>query len=360
MLCDNGTPPEKKRVEVIGVANIDGFDEIIDVRSPGEFAEDHIPGAINLPVLDDAERAQVGTDYKQVSAFDAKKIGAALVSRNIALHLESHFADKPKKYRPLVYCWRGGNRSGSLAHVLRSIGWPAAQLDGGYKAYRKAVMADLETLPDTLRFIVVCGRTGSGKSRFLLTMREAGAQVLDLEDLAAHKGSVLGNLPDRPQPGQKYFESLIRASLRSFERDKPVFVESESKKIGRLHTPDTLLACMRAAECLTLEADIPVRVALLKQEYAHFLAEPALLNRQLDCLVDLQGHTRIERWKKQACSGQWDDLVAELLVEHYDPAYNRSLSRNYPQADQGLHLVLPAPTTEALKALSALTLQHFA
>ena len=359
MLCDSGAPPGK-RVELVGVADIDGFDEMIDVRSPGEFAEDHIPGAINLPVLSDAERARVGTDYKQVSAFDAKKIGAALVSRNIARHLESHFADKPKKYRPLVYCWRGGNRSGSLAHVLRSIGWPAAQLDGGYKAYRKAVMADLDTLPDSLRLIVVCGRTGSGKSRFLLALREAGAQVLDLEDLAAHKGSVLGNLPDRPQPGQKYFESLIWASLRGFARNEPVFVESESKKIGRLHTPDTLLARMRAAECLTLEADIPVRVALLKEEYAHFLAEPALLNRQLDCLVDLQGHDRIERWKKMALSGQWDNLVAELLVEHYDPAYNRSLSRNYPQADRGLHLALPAPTTESLKALSAVALQHFA
>ncbi|NWG87812.1 MAG: tRNA 2-selenouridine(34) synthase MnmH [Hydrogenophilaceae bacterium] len=359
MLCGTGSPPAK-RIEVVGMADINGFDEIIDVRSPSEFAEDHIPGAINLPVLNDAERARVGTDYKQVSAFDAKKIGAALVSRNIARHLESHFADKPKKYRPLVYCWRGGNRSGSLAHVLRSIGWPAAQLDGGYKAFRKTVMAELETLPERLRLVVVCGRTGSGKSRFLQALREAGAQVLDLEDLAAHKGSVLGGLPDRPQPSQKYFESLIWADLHGFDADRPVFVESESKKIGRLHTPDTLLARMRSAECLTLEADIPVRVALLKEEYGHFLAEPQLLNRQLDCLVDLQGHQRIERWKQMALAGQWDELVAELLVDHYDPAYNRSLSRNYPQATQGPHLCLDSPQPAAFLALSDKALQHFA
>lgn len=359
MLCDTGSPPTK-RVEVVGIDDIAGFDEIVDVRSPGEFAEDHIPGAINLPVLSDAERAQVGTDYKQVSAFDAKKIGAALVSRNIARHLETHFADKPKKYRPLIYCWRGGNRSGSLAHVLRAIGWPAAQLDGGYKAYRKAVMADLDTLPDKFRFVVVCGRTGSGKSRFLLALRAAGAQVLDLEDLAAHKGSVLGGLPDRPQPGQKYFESLIRAALHGFDASRPVFIESESKKIGRLHTPDKLLTRMRAAECLTLEADIPVRVALLKEEYAHFLMEPALLNRQLDCLVDLQGHERIARWQQMALAGQWDDLVAELLVQHYDPAYNRSLGHNYPQAAKGPRLSLASPQADAFKVLSHKALQHFA
>lgn len=359
MRCDNGPPPAK-RIDVVEASQIQGFDEIIDVRSPGEFAEDHIPGAINLPVLSDAERARVGTDHKQVSAFEAKKIGAALVSRNIARHLETHFQTKPKKYRPLVYCWRGGNRSGSLAHVLRAIGWPAAQLDGGYKAYRKAVMADLETLPECLRFVVVCGRTGSGKSRFLLALREAGAQVLDLEDLAAHKGSVLGGLPDRPQPGQKYFESLIRAALLDFDPSRPVFIESESKKIGRLHTPDALLTRMRAAECLTLEADIPTRVALLKEEYAHFLAQPELLNRQLDCLVDLQGHERIERWKRLALAGQWDELVAELLVDHYDPAYNRSLGRNYPQAAQGPRLALESPRAAAFEALSHKALQHFA
>ena len=358
MLCDIGAPP-RSRPETATLADLTSFDEVIDVRSPGEFAEDHIPGAINLPVLDDAERAQVGTLYTQASPFEAKKVGAALVSRNIARHLEHHFADKPKPYRPLIYCWRGGNRSGSLAHVLRSIGWPAAQLEGGYKAFRKTVMAELATLPAALRLVVVCGRTGSGKSRFLQALREAGGQVLDLENLAMHKGSVLGGLPDRPQPGQKFFESLIWGQLRGFDPARPVFVESESKKIGRLHTPDVLLARMRGGECLTLEADTAVRVALLKEEYEHFLADPAELNRKLDCLVDLQGHERIERWQTQALARDWDALVAELLADHYDPAYNRSLGKNYPQAADGPRYRLDSPAQVAMSDIAQEAIRHF-
>jgi len=315
-----------------GLDELDRFDEIVDARSPSEYAEDHLPRAINLPVLDDEERARVGTVYVQESAFAAKKIGAALVSRNIARHLDRHFADKPKHYRPLVYCWRGGSRSGSLTTVLRSIGWNAAQLQGGHKAYRKAVIADLAEWPRRYRFVVVCGPTGVGKSRFLRAMREAGGQVLDLEDLAAHMGSVLGAYPDRPQPSQKYFESLVWQQLRGLDPGKPVYVESESKKIGNLHTPDTLLQCMREAACLNLTADLPVRVSLLKEEYAHFLNNPAGLNRQLDCLLQLRGGDTISRWHAMADRGQWDELVAELLVSHYDPAYSRSLGRNYVNA----------------------------
>lgn len=358
MLCNLGSRPVN-RGEVVSADQLDGFDEIVDVRSPAEYAEDHVPGAINLPVLDDEERAHVGTLYKQVSPFDAKKVGAALVSRNIARHIEAHFQAKPRKYRPLVYCWRGGSRSGSLAHVLRSIGWPAAQLEGGYKAYRKRVIGELDSLPERFRFVVVCGRTGSGKSRYLQVLQEAGAQVLDLEDLAAHKGSVLGGLPDRPQPGQKFFESLIWHRLHALDPAQPVFVESESKKIGRLHTPDVLLTRMRGSECLTLEADIPVRVTLLKEEYAHFLADPVLLNRQIDCLANLQGLERVEHWKEQALSGQWDALVAELLVEHYDPAYSRSLGKNYPQADRGPHLRLAGPTPQDMVFLANRALAYF-
>lgn len=186
------------------VADLPAFDQIIDARSPGEFAEDHIPGAINLPVLGDAERERVGTLYKQVSSFEAKKVGAALVSRNIARHLETWFADKPKSYRPLVYCWRGGSRSGAMTHILQKIGFAAMQLDGGYKAYRRHVVAELERLPACLSYRVVCGPTGSGKSRLLQALAGEGAQVLDLEALAAHRGSLLGALPEQPQIGRAH------------------------------------------------------------------------------------------------------------------------------------------------------------
>lgn len=344
--------PARGRPEIASLADLDAFDEIIDARSPGEFEEDHIPGALNLPVLDDEERARVGTIYKQVSPFEAKRLGAALVSRNIARHLEGHLADKPKKYRPLVYCWRGGSRSGSMTHVLRSIGWQAAQLEGGYKTYRAAVLEQLDHLPERFRYIVVCGPTGVGKSRFLRALTELGAQVLDLEELAAHMGSVLGAYPARPQPGQKLFESLVWDALRHFSPDRPVFVESESKRIGNLHTPEILLRRMRASECINLTASVPVRVALLKEEYAHFLAEPGQLNSQLSRLIDLRGRETVARWQEQAVNGQWNDLVAELLETHYDPAYQRSLARNFVQSPTSPSFRLDSPDETCIRALA--------
>lgn len=344
--------PSRRREGVVGVEEALAFDAIIDARSPAEFAEDHLPGALNLPVLDDGERARIGTLHKQVSAFEAKKAGAALVSRNIARHLELALADKPRNYRPLVYCWRGGNRSGAFTTVLRAIGWNACQLEGGYKAFRRHVIGELAALPGRFDFHVISGPTGVGKSRFLKALGRCGAQILDLEELAAHMGSVLGAYPDRPQPAQKLFETRVWHALRGFDPDKPVFVESESRKIGNLHTPEHLLAHMRAAQCVNLTADIPVRVALLKQEYAHFLADAETLNRQLDCLVPLLGRERVDAWKALARAGRWDELVGDLLVHHYDPAYSRSLGRNYSRAEAGPVLQLAAPDPESILALA--------
>ena len=351
-MSDTREAPPPRRDNTVGIEEAFGFDEIIDARSPAEFAEDHLPGAINLPVLDNAERARIGTLHKQASAFEAKKAGAALVSYNIARHLETVLADRPRSYRPLVYCWRGGNRSGAFTTGLRAIGWNARQLEGGYKAYRRHVISGLETLPGRFRFRVVCGPTGTGKSRFLQALAELGAQVLDLEDLAAHMGSVLGAYPDRPQPPQKLFETRVWHALRGFDPARPVFVESESKKIGNLHTPEQLLAGMRAAECVNLDAEVPVRVALLKEEYAHFLADAEALGHQLECLTPLLGHERIESWKALARAGHWDDLVADLLVRHYDPAYRRSLGRNYPHGALGPRLVLSAADAETVRKLA--------
>jgi tRNA 2-selenouridine synthase len=307
------------------------FDTIIDCRSPAEFDADHIPGAISAPVLDDDERAQVGTLYKQVSQFDAKKLGAALLAKNVAHHVETLFKDKAKDWRPLVYCWRGGKRSGAMAHVLREIGWDAATLQGGYKAYRRWVVAQLETLPMKFSFTVVHGPTGSGKSRLLAALARAGAQVLDLEMLAAHRGSVLGGLPGRPQPSQKMFESRLLRALELLDAARPVFVEGESKKIGELQVPDALMAAMRASPCVRLEASVETRVALLLDEYRHFVRDTSALDAQLDCLAALHGRERIAEWKALAASGAWRDFVSRLLVEHYDPAYKRSSHRNFAQ-----------------------------
>jgi tRNA 2-selenouridine synthase len=322
--------PASRPIESASTVQLHEYDEIIDVRSESDFAEDHIPGAINCPVLNDQQRAEVGTIYKQVSSFDAKKLGAALVSENIARHLRERFSDKSRDWRPLVYCWRGGGRSGALAHVLSQIGWRVGRLEGGYKGYRRAVIADLAVLPTAYTWRVVCGMTGTGKSRLLGALGSAGAQVLDLEALAAHRGSVLGNLPDAPQPPQKLFESRVWHALRGFDQQRSVYVESESRKIGVLRVPEALIAAMWASKPVVLQATMPVRVELLKQDYAHFLQDPALLCAQLDCLVSLHGHEVIAHWQALARDRRWDELTELLLVRHYDPAYTRAITQHYP------------------------------
>jgi len=307
---------------------LDTYDAIIDARSPSEFALDHLPGAINCPVLDDEQRVRIGTMYKQIGAFEAKKLGAALIAKNIGQHIETLWQDQPRDWKPLVYCWRGGNRSGAMAHIMAKIGWPVTQLDGGYKAFRAHVSAALAATP-MASFKVICGTTGSGKSRLLETLQACGGQVLDLEQLAAHRGSVLGGLPSKPQPSQKAFETAIWQMLRQVDASRPVFVESESKKVGQLRVPDALMEAMRAADCIALTLSRPNRVRLLMEDYLHFTQDPATLNTQLDCLVLMHGREKISRWHALANDGQMAQLVDELLVDHYDPAYLRSIDRNF-------------------------------
>jgi len=327
-----------KRANTVTVAQLDAFDEVIDVRSPGEFALDHVPGALNCPVLDDEERARVGTMYKQDSAFDAKKEGAALVSRNIARHIEERFRERGRDWRPLVYCWRSGQRSASMAHVLREVGWDAATLEGGYRAYRREVLAQLDELPARFRYRVLCGATGSGKSRLLEALAAHGAQVLDLERLASHRGSLLGELPGEPQPSQKMFDSMVWRELKSFDAARRLYVEAESKKIGQLQVPAALLECMRAGECLRMEVPEPERVRFLIAEYKHFLIEPAALKARLGCLTPHYGHDVVGRWLEHVDSGAWPVLVADLLHTHYDPSYLRATTRNYLLYDSGRQL----------------------
>ncbi len=313
----------------VTVAQLADFDEVIDVRSPAEYAEDHVPGAVNCPVLDDAERAAIGTLYKQVSPFDAKKHGAALVAKNIARHIEDSFAAHGRGWRPLVYCWRGGKRSGAMAHILSEIGWHAAQLEGGYRAYRREILAQLASLPQKLRYRVVCGATGSAKSRLLQALAAAGAQVLDLEHLASHRGSVLGNLPAQPQPSQKMFDSLVWDALRKLDPHQTVYVEAESRKIGQLQVPEHLLARMRESPCVLIEAPLPERVAFLVDEYVHFLGDPRELKAKLACLTALHSKETLARWMQQVEEQRWHELVADLLANHYDPAYRRATLKNF-------------------------------
>ncbi len=317
----------------VTVAQLSEFDDIVDVRSPAEFDLDHIPGAINCPVLDDDERARVGTLYVQDSPFNARKIGAALVARNIARHMEAGFADKPKTWRPLVYCWRGGQRSAAMCHVMRQTGWNVKRLAGGYKAYRHEVIAGIESLAGKFDYRVICGLTGSGKSILLRDLERLGAQTLDLEELAAHRGSLLGELPGESQPSQKMLESRLWLKLKSLDPRQPVFIESESRKVGNLRVPEPLIASMWQSECVWLETASPVRVALLLRDYRHFTEGSQALCARLDCLVGLHGHEKIDAWKDKVASAQWPEFVTKILSEHYDPAYIKSIARNYRKLD---------------------------
>ena len=327
---------------VVPIARLAEFSERIDIRSPAEYALDHLPGAHSHPVLDDAERARIGTLHQQDSAFAAKKAGAALVAKNIATMLESPFAGFDRDWRPLVYCWRGGKRSGALTHVLNEIGWKAVQLEGGYKAYRRHVIDQLLRLPQQFSYRVICGVTGSGKSKLLFALEAAGAQVLDLETLASHRGSLLGDLPNAPQPSQKGFESLLWEQLLRLAPARPVYVESESKKVGEIRVPQNLIEQMWQSPCLRVDATLAQRLALLRAEYAHFIADPEALHVKLGHLSALRGTAATARWRALSAAGEWDALVEDLLVGHYDPAYLRSMRLNYPQYDSAAAVELAA------------------
>ena len=311
------------------------FDAVIDARSPSEFALDHLPAALNWPVLDDAQRRTVGTLYTQVSTLQARKVGAVLVARNIAEHIERRLSDKPREWQPLVYCWRGGQRSGALAWYLGQIGFRTTQLAGGYKAWRAIVREQLTTLPRQFEYQVLCGRTGSGKTRLLHALAAHGAQVLDLEALARHRGSVLGALPNQPQPSQKHFDSLLWHTLRRFDATRPVFIESESRKVGALRVPEALIEHMRSAgRCLNVRMDDAARVTLLLRDYAHLTTDAPAFNRLLDGLIELRGRAKVEAWQQQARAGRWAEVFSALMSSHYDPLYERSLRRGFAGFDQ--------------------------
>ena len=337
------------------IAQLDAFGAVIDARSPGEFAEDHLPGAVNWPVLDDAERKLVGTEYKQVSAFEAKKRGAALVAKNIAAHIERHVMQQPKGWQPLVYCWRGGKRSGSMAWFLDQMGFRTHVLEGGYKAFRAAVMSELETLPARFAFNVVCGKTGSGKTRLLGALREAGAQVLDLEDLASHRGSVRGIVPGRPQPSQRAFETAVWDGLRRFDPARPVFIESESKKVGNVAVPEGLIAAMRASPCLQLDLPEDERVALLLEDYDFFVKDIEFFCDRLGALTQARGKETVADWQQRSRSGDVAAVVRELLVTHYDPVYLQSMRRNFTQYASAPVI---APQGRSVAAMTALARQR--
>lgn len=306
------------------------FDTLIDVRSPDEFAEDHMPGAINLPVLSNDQRAEVGTIYTQDSPFKARKIGGALVAQNIAAHLQGPLADMDGAWQPLIYCWRGGQRSGAFGLWLTEVGWRARVVKGGYQSYRRAVVQQLYETPLSERMILLDGYTGTAKTELLHLAAARGVQILDLEGMANHRGSVLGIRPGG-QPSQKMFETRISAALAAMDPARPILVEAESSKVGELLVPPSLWKAMQRAPRIGLEASAEDRTRYLCRAYADLFADLPLFQGQLAKLVRLQGHAKIAEWQQQASEGKFEPLVRDLIDRHYDQRYRNSSQGRAPQ-----------------------------
>ncbi|WDA13132.1 tRNA 2-selenouridine(34) synthase MnmH [Paracoccus marcusii] len=304
-----------------------GFDDIIDVRAPAEYAEDHLPGAINLPVLSDAERARVGTIYKQVSPFDARKLGAALVAANAARHLQGPLADRGGAWQPLVYCWRGGQRSGSFGTILSQIGWRVARVQGGYKAWRSLVVDRVQNGPIAAPVIVLDGNTGSAKTAILQRLAQRGHQVIDLEGLANHRGSLFGGHPEG-QPSQKMFEGRLAVALERLDPARPLLVEAESSRIGQITVPKAMWQAICAAPRLQMQVPVAARAAFTASTYRDMVDDPARVAAILDLMAPLHPAERVEGWRQALALGRWQQLSEGLLRDHYDPRYDKHRSRH--------------------------------
>lgn len=335
-----------------------GFSTIIDARSEDEYTLDHLPHAVNWPSLNNEERIVVGTMYKQQGAFEAQKHGAAKVAANISRHIQREVLELPKNWQPLIYCWRGGKRSGSLSMVLGQIGFKVNLMEGGYKAFRAAMVQDIPKRVAPLQFKVISGPTGSGKTRLLNALAEEGAQVLDLEDLACHRSSVLGHIPGQAQPSQKRFDTLVWQALRSFDVTRPVFVESESRKVGNLSIPESLMLAMRDSPCFELQLSLDERVALLMEDYKFFVDDPDAFCSRLDALVAIRGKSVVEAWKVQVATGHIENVVRDLLVLHYDPTYATSMVRNFTQTAQATACVAEDRHPDSLRKLAKLLVNN--
>jgi tRNA 2-selenouridine synthase len=341
-------------IESADAASLVRFDMVIDVRSPAEFAEDHVPGAVNLPVLSNAERAQVGTIYVQESRFRARRIGAALIARNVARYLENELAEKDGAFQPLIYCWRGGQRSNAMATILAEVGWRTAVLRGGYKTYRAHVSRSLYDAESTHRVVLLEGPTGVGKTELLALLSARGVQTLDLEGLAAHRGSLFGSIPGVPQPSQKMFESRLLSALEALDPERPVVVESESSKVGERMVPPALWKLMEAAPRICVSAPAQARARYIVSVYSEITRNPAALEDILARVPDRPGRKRLAEWREMAAAGEFEALALALIELHYDPSYRRAGKKDDRPVLAAFDLpdVMPASLVQAADAIA--------
>ncbi len=295
-------------------------DYILDARSPAEYAEDHMAGAINTPALDDDQRAEIGAVYAR-DPFAARKTGALYALESVLRFVASPLVqDASKKTAFLVYCARGGLRSGAFSTTLSQIGFAVFRLKRGYKSYRAYALHTLaQPLPQPV--YALYGNTGSRKTRVINRLRDR-FNVIDLEGCAKHRGSILGDLPRQPQASQRAFETALMEEIRRFDPGKPTLLEGESRMIGRCAVPNALWLQMIAARNLWLETPRDQRAANILDDYRD-LKDPAYLETRLNRLGRYLSHQLQVELHADMTAGRWPDFVDKLLAAHYDPLYAR-------------------------------------
>ncbi len=293
---------------------------VVDVRSPGEYATGHIPGAVNVPVFDDAQRAEVGTLYKKEGNLKAVKRGIDLTAPLMSSKLQSGL-ELASGGRLLLYCWRGGMRSEAMAWLFSLGGLEPLVLKGGYKAYRNHI---LEDLCRERKLMILGGLTGSGKTGILRYMKSSGARVTDLEGLASHRGSAFGALGQGPQPSSEHFANLLFDDLSAYGTETPVWLEDESRNIGTVFMPDCFYARMQSASVIAIMMSIETRMPRLVREYTSFPVEDIIAS-VMKISKRLGGdRTRdaIEALKR----GDYPTAI-RITLEYYDKSYHYGLSK---------------------------------
>jgi tRNA 2-selenouridine synthase len=294
---------------------------VLDTRSPKEYAQGHIPQAVNLPLLDDQQRHQVGICYKEKGQEAAVELGFELVGPFFSQKIKE--AKKLAQTRKvLIYCWRGGLRSNIMAWLLSTAGFEVLLLTGGYKGYRGLV---LETLRQQRRFLVITGKTGSGKTELLKNLEQAGEHILDLEGLASHKGSSFGSLGQTFQTTQEHFENTITEILDPIPNDHSVFVEDESRRIGKLLVPDGIFNQIITAPCVELEIDSDVRQKRILEEYGGF--DKSLLHERTLALARRMGPEKCKEAIEALSADNYAHWSA-MMIDYYDKSYRYSFEKN--------------------------------
>lgn len=307
-------------LNTIDYDKLEGDYVLVDMRSPKEYSEYTIPGAVNLPIFEDEERKHIGTVYTQESTDKAKKIGIEYASRKLPMLFEEISRLREKHDKVVLFCERGGYRSSSVCALLSSLGVGVTKLRGGYKGYRATVNSLLPEMNGRVNYIVIHGYTGTGKTELLKLLMDRGHAVLDLEQHANHRGSLLGDVGLGERVSQKQFEGLVFDSLRN-RRGDAIFVEGESSRIGNIVIPHYIMERMRAGRHILAVGSVEKRVERIVEEYTHGRDCKADIIASLGRLGKHISAKRIEEYTKSVEAGNYNAVASDLMIRYYDPMY---------------------------------------